>query len=110
MMKRHARGTLTRLDHHGEEVTYQFKDGSPDRVVRAVVDRQDSEPAAAGVRQVARLRALVAVPRDDTVGILKVTPGDKILLAMRLGDDAVSARVRRIPSQDDALFTLEVES
>jgi len=108
-MARDARTVLTRPDHHGEQVTYRFKDGSPDRVVRAVVDRLDSEPAASGTREVATLRAVVAIPRDPTVGVESVEPGDQVVLAMRLGGPAAAARVARIQSQDEGLFLLEVE-
>jgi len=110
LMARHARTTLTRHDHFGEEVTYRLKAGGPDRVVRAVVNRLDVEPGAPNVPQVAKLRAIVAIPVDATVGITAVVPGDKILLSMRLGAAPELARVRRIESQDEGMIVVEVES
>jgi hypothetical protein len=108
-MARHARTTLTRPDHFGEVVVYRFKSGAPDRTVRAVVNRLDIEPGAPNVPQVGRLRALVAIPFDATDGITTVAPGDKIELALRLGAAAVVARVKRIESQDEGMFVVEVE-
>lgn len=110
-MARHARTVLTRMDQHGEIVTYRFKSGANDRAVRAVVDRLDIEAAQPGLTQgVARQRATVAIPRSAEVGITSVSPGDRIVLAMRLGDEAVSARVKRIVSQDEGMFVLEVDA
>jgi len=109
-MRRHAVGPLTRADHFGEEVTYVFKDGSPDRTVRAVVNRLDREPAAPGAMQVAKVRAIVVIPRDGDVGILTIDPGDKLSIAMRLGEEPAAARIIRIVSQDEGAFELEVEA
>jgi hypothetical protein len=115
-MARDARA-LANLNEFGEHITYIFKDGSPNRTVLAVVDRQDLEPAAGNVQQVARLKAIVEIPNnsDTTVfgwvaddGIPRVQPGDKVLMVMRLGDVAVTARVTRVLSQDEGMFRVEV--
>lgn len=109
LMARHARTTLTRPDHFGEEVIYLFKAGG-ERTVRCVVDRLDVEPGAPNVPQVARLRAVVAIPRDASVGVEAFVPGDRIRMSMRLGAPAVTARVQRIVSQDEGMFLFEVEA
>jgi hypothetical protein len=109
LMARHARTTLTRPDHFGESAVYLFKAGGT-RTVRCVVDRLDVEPSAPNVPQVARLRAVVAIPRDATDGIETHTSGDKMQLAMRLGAAAVTVRIKRIISQDEGMFLLELEA
>lgn len=109
-MARHARTTLTRPDHFGEEAVYLFKSGAENRTVRCVVERLDVEPGAPNVPQVARLRAVVAIPRDATVGVTTVVPGDRLQLAMRIGSASVTTRIRRIVSQDEGMFLLEVEA
>lgn len=113
-MARHARTVLTRSDHFGETVTFRAKgapsNGSQDRDVRAVVDRLDIEPAMPEARQVGKLRAIVALPRHATTGITAVTPGDRLLLAMRIGEAPSLARIKRIVSQDEGMFTVEVET
>jgi hypothetical protein len=109
-MRRHAREILTRLDHLGELVTYRFKSGAPDREIRAVVNRLDIEPASGNATQVGRLRAIVEIPRDANVGVETVAPGDRMLLAMRMGGETLTCRIRRIVSQDDGTFALEVEA
>lgn len=106
-MARDARA-LANLNEFGEHITYVFKDGSPNRTVLAVVDRQDVEPAAGNVQQVARLKAIVEIPNNATDGITAVVPGDKVLVAMRLGDIVTTARVTRILSQDEGMFRVEV--
>lgn len=108
-MARHARDTLTRLDHLGEVITYSPKTGS-ERQVRAVVNRLDVEPASGDARQVGRLRAIIEIPRGTTYGVEAVVPGDRVTLAMRLGGAELVARVRRIITQDEGTFALEVEA
>jgi hypothetical protein len=108
-MARDARRTLTRLDHFGELVTYVFKNGDPDRVVPAVVNRQDIEPAQTNVPQVGRRRAVVAIPFHDVDGVQTYVQGDRIELALRLGEAAVQARIRRVVSQDEGMWEFEVE-
>lgn len=109
-MARDARKTLTRLDHFGEVVTYVFKSGAPDLAVNAVVDRLDIDTSDPNVVQVGRKRAHVAVPFHSTEGVTAFQQGDRIRLAMRLGEDAVDARIKRIVSQDEGLWIFEVEA
>lgn len=109
LMARHARTVLVRKDHHGEDVLYQFKDGTPDRTITAVVNRQDIAPAQPGsVLEIGQRTAIVWIPRHETAGVLAIAPGDRLELALRLGDEAVSARIRRVVSQDEAGFEVEV--
>jgi hypothetical protein len=110
LMALHARTTLVNLDHFGETVSYVPRDGSGARDVLAVVDRRGLEPARPGVPQGTRWVARVFVPRDDVVGVAAVADGDRIVLAMRLGDDPKSCRIERIVSQDEGAFELEVMS
>ncbi len=105
----HARNPLTRLDHFGEFVTY-VRAGAANRTIRAVVNRLDVEPAGPTIPQVAKLRAIVAIPVHATDGITSFVKGDKMLLAMRLGALPVVAYVTRIVSQDEGMFELEVEA
>lgn len=107
-MARHAL-ILTRLDHFGEELVYAFKAGGT-RTVRAVVDRLDIEPAMPGQPQIKVRRAHVCIPRDATLGITAVVNGDKVTMAMRVGEAPEVARVRRIVTQDEGFFLVEVES
>lgn len=107
MMARHARVTLTRLSHYGEEITYTPAGGAA-RTVRAVVSRLDVEPLSPDVQRVARKTANVFVPRHATIGTLTIAPGDTFTLAMRLGDAVQTVRIRRIISQDEGGFEVEV--
>lgn len=109
LMARHARTTLTRLDHFGEEATYVFTNGTT-RTVRCVVDRLGRVPSAPNVPQIAKLRAHVAIPVDATVGITAYTPGDKMELAMRLGAAPVTVKVTEPISTDEGMIVLEVEA
>jgi hypothetical protein len=110
MAARHARDTLTRLDHLGEAVTYRAV-GSPDqREIRVGVNRLDLESAAPGVRAVARLRAEIDIPRDSVTGCLSVSIGDQFTLPMRVGEEPRIARLKRIISQDEGMFLVEVEA
>lgn len=109
LMNRHARTVLTRADHFGELVTYQFKSGAPDRVVRAVVDRQLRRPEGEGGARFVRNRATVFIPRHATDGVTSIERGgDKLLFAMELGGDEVVCRIDEIVDQDEAGFTVEV--
>lgn len=108
LQARHARGILTDAAYTGEELTYQFRDGSPDRTIRAQVTRLLLEPEA-GASQVARLRARVRIPIDDTVGVTAVAKGDRVVLPMRLGETPVAARIRQVVSQGNGFVTVEVE-
>lgn len=106
LMKLHARTTLTRLDHFGEEVIYHAKAGGG-RVVRCVVDRLGREPDV--TTKVARKRARIAIPVDELIGITKTVPGDRIELAMVLDGPRVMTHVREILTQDEGMFEVEVE-
>lgn len=105
-MARDARA-LANLNEFGEHITYVFKDGSPNRTVLAVVDRQDVEPAAGNVQQVARLKAIVEIPNNATDGITAVVPGDKLVMPMRLGEAPVTARITRVLSHDEGMWKVE---
>jgi hypothetical protein len=105
----HAKGPLTNLDMLGELVTYVFKSGES-RIVRAVVNRIGLQASAPNVPQVAKLRATVSIPRDATVGIVTFTPGDRLVLAMRLGEAPVTVRAKEIIAQDEGMLRLEVEA
>lgn len=107
MMARHARITLTRLSHYGEQVTFTPAGGTS-RTVRVVVTRLDVEALSPDVQRVARKTANVFVPRDATVGTLTIAPGDTFTMAMRLGEATQVVRVRRIISQDEGGFEVEV--
>lgn len=98
---------LTNANEFGEEITYVFKDGTPDRQILAVVDRQDTEPAAGAAPQVARLKAIVEFANHATAGVTAVAPGDKLLLPMRLGQEAVTARITRVISHDEGMWRVE---
>lgn len=111
MMKRHAAGILGDVvGGFGEPITYRFKNGEDDLTLNAVVKRLDLEPSTPQSPQVNKLRANVEVPRHATLGILTVAKGDTIVLPMRIGDDPIECRIRRIVAQDDALFVLQVEA
>lgn len=100
---------MTRLSHHGEEVIYLFKSGGS-RAVQAIVHRLDVERGASNVPQVARLRAMVEIPRDAAVGVTAFVPGDRLKLSMRLGDAPVTTRACRLVGHDHGMFQLEVEA
>lgn len=109
-MARHARTVLNRADHFGESVTYNFKAGGAWSGL-AVVDRLDAE-AVSVAPQVNVLMANVAVPRDtDGVdGVPAIARGDTITCVMQLGQAAVTARVRQVVAQDEAMFVVRVEA
>lgn len=109
LMSRHARSILgDATSGFAEPITYRFKSGAADRTFNAVVKRLDlSAPPLAP--QLSKRRANVEIPRHATLGVLKVSKGDSILLPMRIGDDPVLCAIRNIQSQDDALFVVQVE-
>jgi hypothetical protein len=111
LMRRHARGPLVRLTHHGETAVYTPAGGDPIDV-DVVVDRKDVEPAIPGApARAVRLTAHVFLPRGDgTTGVAAVNPGDTLTLPMRLGAAAKVARVVAILSQDEGGFLLEVKA
>lgn len=108
LIARHARTVLVRADHFGEEVTYTPKGGAP-RTVRCVVDRQQLQREESSP-QIARWRAVLAVPNDADVGITAFTAGDKVTLAMRLGDTDLVARAATLLAVDEGIFLIEVRS
>lgn len=101
--------TLVRLDHFGEEVTLTPAGGTA-VTVRCVVNRRDLQPLADDVRNVARLVAVVTIPRDATIGVLTIAPGDTVSLALRLGGATVTARVTEVREQDEGAFEVLVAS
>lgn len=111
LMARHAReiagATQTGL---AEAVTWVFRDGSPERSFSAVVKRLDLQPATASSPASSRRRVQVEVPRHATLGVLTVAKGDKIRVAVRIGEDPVDCSIVRIVGQDSALFVVEVEA
>jgi hypothetical protein len=110
MMNRHARAILGNVEGgFAEIVTYRFKNEDPDREIAVIVKRLDLEPATPTTPQVTKLRANVEIPRHATLGVLTIEKGDAIVLAMRIGGTAEECRIRRIVSQDDALFVVQVE-
>jgi hypothetical protein len=109
-MARHARETLTRDDHFGEEVIYRFASGATPRTIRAVVNRLDIEQSSPGAPQVGRRRAIVFLSRDAELGVVAIESGDQIECSLREGDAARVARIRRVVEQDPASFTVEIEA
>lgn len=107
MMARHASTTLVRLDQFGEEVTYRPLAGA-ERKIQVVVNRRDLEPLAPGVPRVARLQAIVWIPRDPTIGVPTLAVGDVLVLALRLGAAEIAARVKRVLAEDEAAYEVEV--
>jgi hypothetical protein len=107
-MARHAR-VLTRADHNGELVTYQFKSGAPDRTFLAVVQRLGKQPVAPGAPQAVKNRALVFVPNDAIAGVQTHVAGDTIAMAMVLGGQVVDARIIDVITQDEGGWTFEVQ-
>jgi hypothetical protein len=87
----------------GELVTYVFKSGES-RIVRAVVNRI----GLAGVRRRTCRRSRSCAPPSRsrgtaTVGIVTFTPGDRLVLAMRLGEAPVTVRAKEIIAQDEGM-------
>jgi len=108
-MLRHMKGPLTRLDHHGEDIVHVDGATAVETTVRAVVDRLDVEPSAGSAR-VARLTAVIEFPNDPVDGVGTLGNKDTFNLAMRLGGEVVSARYRRLITQDEGSFVVEVST
>lgn len=109
LMSRHAR-MIAGATQSGlaEAVTWVFKDGSPEVTFTAVVKRLDLQPATLSSPAATRRRVQIEVPRHATLGVLRVTKGDRVRVATRIGDDPVDCDIVRIVGQDDALFVVEV--
>jgi len=107
-MRRHMKGPLTRLAHHGEEIVHVAGEGTR-TTVRAVVDRLDVE-SSEGTTRVARLTAVVSFPNDPVDGVGSLSNKDTFELAMRLGGPTVTARYRRLITQDEGAFLVEVST
>lgn len=110
LMDLHARTTLVRADHFGETVTYVYRDDNDPKDIPAVVHRLGRQPARPGVPQGTRLVAHVFIPRDPTTGIAQFNDGDKLLLAMRLGDEPRPCRIEQVLEEDEASYLFEVMS
>lgn len=109
IMQRHAQGPLVNPSHFGELVTYEFKDGSPERSFNAVVERLGIEAAQPGsVRFIGTRVAVVEFPRHATLGVESIADGDRIRVPMQVGEVPVSARIRKILTQDEAAWKVEV--
>jgi len=97
--------------HMAEEVTYVPRKGTP-RVISAVVDRQ---PKTSLSEMQGRTNALpffqIEVENDPATGISADeldTGGDRIEVAVRVGQIQESRAIRRIVSQDEGMIVLEV--
>ena len=92
-MAQHAQ-EMVRTDHTGELASYQFHDGTPDRTMNVVVNREalsyfgGDEADGATIQQ-----ATVFIPYSETAGITSVDEGDTITLPIRYGQPAVRCRV-----------------
>ena len=109
MMARHARTVLTSRSHLGELVGYLARGATVAREIRCGVQRLEVEPSGPAAREIGRLRAILDIPRDADIGCETVSAGDRFVVAMRLGGTATSCRLRRIISQDEGMFVVEVE-
>lgn len=110
-MQRHARQTLTRLDHFGETVLYRPKgtSGPQDRALRATINRGDSVVPSEMSSHVGRLTAIVFTSRDATDGLPTWNPGDRIVMPIRVGAAAAPCQIVRTVSQDEAGIEVEVQ-
>ncbi len=109
MMARHARGPLTSLAHMGELVTHIAAGTNVEREIRCGVNRLEVEPSGPGVREIGRLRAILDIPNDATIGLTSVSAGDRFVLAMRIGGTAKACRLKRTISKDEGMIVVEVE-
>jgi hypothetical protein len=110
-MSRHTTSILGDADGgFAEQVTYQFRDGSPERTFMAVVKRFGLSSPNPQARQVAKRSANIEIPRHATLGVLSVQSGDTITVALRIGDDATEHRIVDVVAQDDAMFVVRVEA
>jgi len=103
---RHAANVLNRADHFGESVTYAPLAGGSVSV-RAVVDRREIEPTDATPR-VSRLSAIVFLPTSGLPAYPQ--PGDRITLAITLGDSPTSCRITNVIEEDEGGVLVEVQS
>jgi hypothetical protein len=106
-MARDAR-FLVREDHHGETVTYWFKDGTPERSFLAVVDRKQLEPLGDGIGAGAVLAADVFIPNHATAGVLAIAPGDELSVVLVEGGAPVRCRIGYTLSADAGGFLVRV--
>ena len=103
---RHARNVLNRADHFGEAVTYLPQAGGS-IALRAVVDRRDIQPEELSPR-VGRAAAYVFVPTADLTDYPQ--PGDRITLAITLGESASTCRITNVIEEDEGGVLVEVQS
>ena len=102
-------GTADFLSEFGEDVKYLPRGGG-EREITAVVDRE-AVAEFAGSGQGQSLIIVVIVANSATTGIATSevdTGGDKIELAMRLGETVKQRRITKIIGQDAGMLTLEV--
>lgn len=103
-MARDARTILVREDHHGELVTYHFRDGEPERSFLAVVDRKQLEPMGDGVGAGAVLAADVFIPNDRAAGVTAIAAGDELTVVLVEGGAPVRCRIHYTLSADAGGF------
>lgn len=106
-MARDAR-FLVRADHHGETVTYWFKDGTPERSFLAVVDRKQLEPLGDGMGAGAVLAADVFLPNDTVAGVTQIAAGDELSVVLVEGGAPVRCRIAYTITADAGGFLVRV--
>lgn len=97
------------LDEFAEDIKY-LPAGGGQREIRAIIDREpptDLDGAPHGQAP----RCTITVANNSTTGISSSeidTGGDKVELAMRMGETVQQRRITKIASQDAGMMTLEV--
>lgn len=111
VLRRHARGPLTRLDHFGELVDFKQAGATTWQIgVHAVVDRKGRQVHELGDRRLELLTALLWVPADAAAvaGIPSPQNGARFRFAMDLGGAIVETRWQRTLEVDEGGYQLEV--
>lgn len=104
LQRMHARGVMTSLAHHGEEVVYRPKGGTP-RTVRAVVHRLGKQRSEDGAY--AGVLARVTLVNHATDGTALVADGDEIEFAVLQGGAVTVNAIRSVISQTAQFFVVE---
>lgn len=97
------------LSEFGEDIKY-LPNGGGEREIRAVVDRElPAEIPGAGQGQSSVIIIIVANSATTGISASEIdTGGDKVELAMRMGETVKQRRITKMIQQDAGMLTLEV--
>lgn len=105
-LKKDSAAVFFNTSHFGEEIVYTPYGGSA-KTIRAMVNRNPSDPMAEGGQRTMENTIEVFISTDATHGISSITLGeDKVQVADDIGGAVRKYTVQRIIAQDEGMWQL----